>query len=259
MKKLSLLFFPVLVALVFIVSPSTGIGQTVDNDLQNALDQVKQLRQEFKNAKTQEANETVKANKAKGQAQRETARQKREEARQRMEKKRKEVLLKLVDVQIKWMTRTENRVQKMPNITDGLKNQLIAQVDINIQNLNDEKSKIKSAEGKDTIKTLAKEARDFFKSKYKAVKDIVNAVFTSRANDAVVKGGKRATAIKTKIQEMKNKGKDTTEIETDLNNAENDLNGAQEAIERKAFREVNEDLKGAYQKFREIAQKAKGL
>jgi len=69
----------------------------------------------------------------------------------------------------------------------------------------------------------------------------------------------RASAIKEKLEDLKGKGKNTSGLEEDLEDAETDINDAKDAVGRKAFKEANEDLKGAYQKFRDIAEKAKGL
>lgn len=259
MKKLLLSFLPVLVAFVLVGSPLVGVAQTTDGDFQNALNQLRQSRQDFKNEKAKEANETSEVGKAKGQAQREAAEQRREEARKRMEDKRKELLLKLVDIQIKWMNRTKERVQRMPNISDELKTQLTTEVDTTIQKLNNLKTIIQSATGQEAIKSLAKEVRDFFKSKHEVIKKIADAIHVSRTNNALAKAEERVAAMKAKIKELKDKGKDTNEIETELKEAEEDINEAQEATGRKAFKEANEDLRGAYQKFRNIAQKAKGL
>lgn len=259
MKKLLLSFLPVIVALVLVGSPSVGIAQTTDGDFQNALTQLRAERQAFKDAKAEEKNKAAEERQATAQAKREAAQQKRAEAQQKMETQKKAVLLKLVDIQIKWMERTKERVQRMPNITDELKTQLAGEVDAAIQNLNAEKAKIEAASGQDAIKALAKEVRDLFKSKHELVKKIVDAIHASRANDAVATAEERTAAMKAKVNELKEQGKDTTEVESDLEDAEGDVNAAQAAIGRKAFREANDDLKGAYQKFREIAQKAKGL
>ena len=259
MKKILLFTLPLIVAFALAGYSHFSFAQTTDEDVENALNQVRQSRQEFKNAKAQEVSEAAEVGKAKGQAQREAAQQRREAAKQKMEEKRKEVLLRLVDVQIKHLERTKARVQKMPNITEDLKTQLATEIDVTIQKLNDQKAKIQAATEQEAIKTLAKEVRDFFKSYRETVKKIVDAILASRANGAVAKAEERLAAVKAKVQELKAQGKDTTEVETDLDKAEQDIDDAQGAIGRKAFREGNEDLKGAYQEFRNIAQKAKGL
>lgn len=259
MKKLLLLSLPVLIVFVLIGMPSVSFSQVTDTDFQNALNQLRQSRQGFKDAKAEEKNEASQEGKAKGQAQREAAQQKREAAQQKMEEKRKEVLLHLIDIQVKHWNRTKERVDRMPNITDELKAQLATEIDAVIQQLDGKKAEVQSVEGRETIKALAKEIRDFFKSKREVVKQIVDAIHASRMNNATAKAEERAAAIKAKVKELKDEGKDTTEIEKELDDAEEDIDDAEDAIGRQAFREANEDLQGAYQKFRNIAQKAKGL
>lgn len=259
MKKLSLLLVPVVISVMLAGTPSVGVAQTTDTDLQNALTQLRQSRQDFKDSKAREVNAASEEGRAQGQAARQAAQQKRAEAQKRMEEKRQEVLVRVVDIQIKWMNRTKERVQKMPNITNDLKTRLATEVDASIQKLNDEKTKIQSASGQEAIKSLAKEVRDLFKSKKEIVKKIVDAILASRANNATAKAEDRAAAIRAKIEELKAAGKDTSALEADLADAEKKIDEAQEEVGRKAFREANEDLKGAYQKFRDIAQKAKGL
>lgn len=257
MKKLVFVFLPVL-AVSFLYA-SVGVAQTADADFKNALDQLRQSRQDFKDSKAQEGSATAEEDKAKNQAARQVAWQKRAEAQKQMEDKRKEALTKLVDIQITWMNRTKERVQKMPNISADLKTQLVSEVDVTVQKLNDLKSLIQNASGRDAIKALAKEVRDFFKSKHEIVKKIVDAIHASRAHNAVAKAEERVAAVKVKVQELKGQGKNTAEVESELEDAEKKIDEAQEATGRKVFREASEDLKGAYQKFRDIATKAKGL
>ena len=60
----------------------------------------------------------------------------------------------------------------------------------------------------------AKEIRDIFKSYRDTVKQIVDAIHASRANDAAAKAEERLAAIKAKVEELKAQGKDTSEVET---------------------------------------------
>lgn len=256
MKKILISILSLGVAFV-LTGPSTIAVS--DADFQNAFNQIKESRQTFKEAKAQEANEAGQVGKAKNQAQREAAQQRREAARQKIEEKRKEVLLRLVDIQIKHLNQTKERVQKMPNITEELKTQLNTEVEAAIQKLNEQKVKVESATGEEAIKAVAKEIRDFFRTYQEIAKKIVEAILASRANNAAAKAEERLATVKAKVQELKNQEKDTTELETEIEKAEKDIDEARGAIGRKAFREANEDLKGAYQKFRNIAQKAKGL
>ena len=259
MKKLLLPFLLIAVSFALIGSPSVGVAQNTDDDFQDALTQLRAERQAFKDARAEERAKASEEGKARGQAKREEAQQKREEARQKREDKRKETLLRLVDIQIKHWNKVNERVERMPNITDDLKAQLASEVDAAVQNLNSQKAKIEGAEGREEIKTLAKEIRASFKSKREVIKSIVDAIHASRANNAIAKAEERAAAIKAKVKELKDQGEDTTELEAELEDAEEGIDDAGDAIGRKAFREANEDLKGAYQNFRNIAQKAKNL
>lgn len=259
MKKLSFKFAPVVISLMLAGIPSAGIAQTTDTDFQNALTQLRQARQAFKDAKAQEDSERRQVTQEQNQARRQQAEQRRAEAQKRREEHRKTVLLRLIDIQIKHLNRTKERVSRMPNIEASLKTQLNAEIDKNIQKLNDEKVKVQNASTPEELKALAKEIRDLFKSYRETVKQIVDAIHASRATAAIAKAEDRAAAIKAKIDELKAAGKDASTLEADLDDAEQKIDGAQEKIGRKAFREVSEDLKGAYQKFRSIAQKAKGL
>lgn len=259
MKKLSLQFAPVLISLMVAGMPLAGIAQTTDVDFQNALTQLRQARQTFKDAKVQENNERQQAAGEKNQAKRQQVEQRRAEAQKKREEHRKTVLLHLIDIQIKHLNRTKERVGRMPNIESSLKTQLNTEIDKNIQKLNDEKTKVQNATTVEELKTLAKEIRDIFKSYREVIKQIVDAIHASRATAAVAKAEDRVTVIKANIAELKAKGKDTSSLEADLNDAGKKIDEAREAVGRKIFKESNEDLKGAYQKFRGIAEKAKGL
>ena len=255
MRKLSSLLIPPAISLL-LVGPLVIFAQTTGTEFQDALTELRQLRQSFKDAKIQEASEATRAN---SQAMRQAAEQRRTAAQQRMEEKRQEVLIKLVDIQIKWMDRTKKRVQRMPNISADLKTQLSSEVDAAVQQLNDLKSRIQGTSGREAIIALAKEVRDAFKTRHDIVKKIVDAIHTSRATDDVATAEARADAIKAKVQELKGQGKNTTGVEAEIADADKKISDARDALSRQSFREANDDLKGAYQKFRSIATKAKGL
>lgn len=256
MKKILFSSLSLLVAFSFAVGV---MAQTGDTDFRNSLDQLRQERQEFKDAKAQERNEASQARTEATQARRDAAEARRVAATTKMEEKRKTTLLRLVDVQIKHLNRTDERVQKMPNITDELKAELSGEIAVNISTLNDLRVRVEAVEGREAIKALAEEVRSFFGAYKETVKSIVSAVLASRSNGAVATAEERLAAVKAKVAELKAKGADTEDIEEDIDDAEEDIDSAQENIGRQAFREANEDLKGAYQTFREIAQKAKGL
>jgi len=245
MMKLFKLFLLPIVVLALLGTPLGSLAQTDQDQAQDALNQIRESRGQFKNSKSEELRET-------GQA-------KREEARQRMEDKRKEVLLRLIDIRVKQLNRMNDRVQRMPNITDELKTQLATEILSQIQALEGQKANVEGAEGREAIKALAAELRSLFQSKRGIIKGIVEAIHASRVEIAAAKAQERAAKIGEKLEELAGEGQDTTELEADLDAAEQDIENAKEKIGKKEFKEGAEDLKGAYQKFRGIAEKAKGL
>jgi hypothetical protein len=259
MKKIKLSILLLAIIAVLTGSSSVGIAQTADIDLENSIGQLRQERQAFKDAKKQEEAEKQQAIKEKIQDKRQQAEQRRVEAENKRETKRKAVLLSLIDIQIKHFNKTNDRVQKMPNITDDLKAQLKKETSAAIGILEGKKIEVKSSISKEEIKKLAGETKDLFKMYREIVKKIVEAIHSSRADKAVSVAEDRAAVIKTKVKELKDKGQDTSEIDNDLIGVEKEISEAKSNLGRKAFKEANENLKGVYQKFREIAEKAKKI
>ncbi|MDO8571724.1 MAG: hypothetical protein Q7R79_03520 [bacterium] len=257
MKKL-LRLLPVC-AFLFLGNTSLGYAHSGVDDLEISLIQLRQARQEFKVAKNQEAIEIAEEAKAKAPAQKQTALRAREEAAEKKEGHRKEIVLKLMDIHIKWMNHMKENVQRMPNVTDDLKLQLTGEVNTTVQKLNELKTRISAARTRDDVIVLAKEVREFFTLKHETVKKIVDAIHASRASIAVAKAESRLNTIKMKLEDLKNQGKTIAGTETDLEDADKNIKEGKEALGRNAFREANEDLKGVYQAFRNIATKAKGL
>jgi hypothetical protein len=257
MKKTKLSILSLAIIAVLAGLASVGIAQTTDADFENSLNQLRQERQAFRDAKKQEEAEKKQGAKEKEQEKRQQAEQLRAEAEKKRDEKRKTVLLRLIDIQIKHFNKTNDRVQKMPNITDDLKAQLEKEIDDAIKKLEGKKLEVENLAGKEEIKKLAAEVKDLFKTHREIVKNIVEAIHSSRADRAVFIAEDRVDAIKTKVKELKNEGQNTIELDNNLEIAEKEISDAKNNISRKAFKEANEDIKGAYQKFREIAEKAK--
>lgn len=258
MKKLST-FLSTAVVFSLLVVPTLTSAQPADRDFNKDLDELRSARQELKETKVQEAQERAAELSETVEARKEAAMQRKEEAQERMETKRKEVLLKLIDIQVKHLEKTQERVNGMPNITDDLKAELVAETNGDIATLNGLLSQVGGTQGRDAIKELAGEVRTLFKSYRERIKSIVEAIHASRLNDAVSKAEGRLAAVKEKVAGLKANGKNTTNLEEDIEDAEENINNAQEEVGRQAFRKANADLKGAYQIFKEIAQKARGL
>lgn len=248
MKKLSQLFLPVFITFLFIGAPLASIADNDGNGLENSLDKFRQSRQEFRNAKAQEANEKFQESKAKSLS--ETAKEKREEATKAVSEKRKNVLLGLIDIQIKHFERTGGRIEKMSNITREFKDELNAKIGEVLQGLADEKITIENAQTPEEIKALVSDIKESFKSYRKIVKNIVDAILASRVEKAIDKAEKRLDVIAEKVQRLKDRGKDMSEIEKSIDGARNFIENIRGGMGRKTFKETLKDLKDAYQQIR---------
>lgn len=245
------------VSAIFAGVASVSIAQTDGAALQNSLNQLKLERKAFKDEKANEANERKLAASEKSRAKRQEAEARRADAELNMEEKRKIVLLRLIEVQIRHLDKTNDRIQKMPNVSSELKIKLKEEIDNAKAGINAKRSEVADATGKDAIKKLAKEVKDFFKIKREIVKDIVDAIHASRVVKDTEIAAEKSAAIKKKIQELTDAGEDTEEMESDLSDADNNIAGAKRETEKKNYNDANESLKNVYEKFKDIAKKMK--
>lgn len=235
----------------------TSLAVTANDDFQGEIQKLREDRQSFQGLKSEY--DTAKADEAKAKVAslREAAKKKAEEAQKKMEEKRKEVLLRLIDVQIKQYNKTQERIEKMPNIDAALKAELLTEIEKAIQKLNEEKTKVENAVTKEEIKNLAKEIQGLFKTQRETVEKIVEAILASRLNTAITKAETRVNSIELKIQELKKAGKDTVQMETLLSEVKTKLTEAKTKLSEKKVKEANQSLKDVYQKLREIIRLAK--
>lgn len=187
--------------------------------------------------------------------------ERREELMKTRAANRKEVLLKIVGVQISYFERMEDRIAKMPNITDEEKTRLTAAVDEVIADLNSLKTQIENAsvDDEDVLKNLAQQVFDLFKSKRTLVQEIVKSIHTSHLTRVLSRANERAAAIETKINELQTDGKDVTSLTTLLTKAKASLSEAQTQITAGEFHDALASIKEAYSLFRQIIQAGKDL
>ena len=260
MKKISAFIFAVIIALAVFVVPARSSAQTTTTStLQDSLAQLRKDRQAFKDALSQEKVEMQKERAEKSQTLKTQIEQKRAEFQKKREENRKTVLLRLIDIQIRHLTNTKERVGKMPNIQDSLKTQLNTKIDEVIQKLNDERIKVQNATTPEALKALAVEIKDYFKSYRDVVKQIVDAIHASRATATIEKATERLTAIQSKLDELKAAGKDVTALQAELDQAKAKIEDAKTQTTNNQLTQAAQDLKAAYDLFQDIAQKAKSL
>lgn len=234
-------------------------GAAINNiDLQNSLAKMRLDLKDFKDKKKEEENALAQTAREKVASKRQAAQTRQEAARKAKEEKRKKVLLRLIEVQIKQLDNTKERVAKMPNINTDLKTDLDTKIDAAVVALNAEKAKVQAATATATpeeLKNLAKEIRDLLKSKQEIVRQIVKAILVSRTDNAVVKAENRLAEIKAKIAELKAAGKDVAEAEGLFASAEQKVASAKEKSGQKMAKEANDFLKSAYQDMKNIVKK----
>lgn len=230
-------------------------AQNIAGSVEDSLVQLRKDKEDFKNNKQLEESEIAKAAKEKVAAKRKLIEAKKEELRINKEEKRKTVLIRLLDIQIKQLKNTKERVAKMPNIKEDLKTSLNTKIDSAIAELNAEKTKVQNATASDDLKKLGKEIKDLFKSKREIVKAIVDAILASVADKNITTAENRLTELTAKIAELKAAGQDTTALDNLLTIAKGKIAAANTKIGKKDLKEAVNDLKEAYKYMKSITEK----
>ncbi len=259
MRKITQSIFLFALLLMFAGVPSVGFADVTDVDFQKAFIELRAARKDFNDAREQENQERIQAGREQNQEKRLQAKQRQGDAEKRKEEHRKVVLLRLIDIQIEHLNRTEERIGRMNNIETTLKTQLNAEIGKSIQKLREERVSVQNASTVEELSALAKEIHERFKSYRDVVRKIVDAIHASRLTKVTAQAEKRAVNVKEKIDELREEGKDTSEIEEDLDNAEKKIDDTKEKAERRDFRNANEDLKDAYRQFRKVVDTAKEM
>jgi len=182
------------------------------NDLKSRIEDLRQNREELKTKL------------------REEVKMKTDVARAKVSEVRKRVLLKLIDVQVRHFEKTNERAQRMPNVTDALKASLKVEIDKAIAVLNALKPKVEAANTRDALVAVSKEIRDSFKARRDIVKKIVDAVHASRLLKLTEKFDKAVMDAEAKIAEAKTAGKDVAMLEAKLTEVKNKLMEAKNLV-----------------------------
>lgn len=247
---------PVVYAIENTPVPSASVPVQANNgSVGDLLVQLRKDKTDFKNNKTLEETERASFLKEKIAAKRKAAEAKAEEARKTKEEKRKAVLTRLLDIQIKQLGNVKERVAKMTNIKADLKTQLNASIDAAVVALTAKKAEVTAATTPEQLKKLAKEIKDLFKTKRDIVKQIVNAILSSKANNAITAAEGRLADITAKISALKAAGQDTTALEALLAVAQEKIAVAKTKVGREDLKDAINDLKEAYKKMKSLIEK----
>ncbi|MBU4580086.1 hypothetical protein KKB43_03650 [Patescibacteria group bacterium] len=244
--------FSLFAPMVFATPPAIKTG----DNLQDSLTQLRKDRDDFKNNKLQEKTKNANATKEKVASKRKLIEAKQEELRLKKEEKRKAVLVRLIEIQIKQMENTRERVAKMSNISVELKTQLNASIDAAVAVLTAKKAEAVAAATSEQMKELAKEIKELFKTKRDIVRQIVDAILASRADKAIVAAEGRLTELKAKIAEMKIAGQDTAALDNLLAIAQGKISAAKTKAGKEDLKGVINELKEAYRNMKILMEKA---
>jgi len=238
---------------------TTATATSDAGDLTTGLSQVREQMKQFKAAQGEELQLMRDALKEKRTTIKAEIEKRRTAAKTKLLEHRKNVLLKLIDLRIKHLKKTGERVAKMPNVDEALKADLAAKIDTAVKALEAKKTEVEAATDNEKLKELAKSAKDLSESRQSIIKDIIEAIKNSRGLKSVEKAADRATSISEKIAELKTAGKDVTALEAMMVTAQGYVASAKTAQEQKNYEDVVKFLKLAYDEFKKIAQAAEAL
>lgn len=227
--------------------------------LENSLARLRFDKENFKKNKQEEDREKANFLKEKSVSKKKMVQERIETAKKNKENKRKEILIHLIELEIKHFNNIGERVAQIPNLNIEIKSRLKAETENAVKILTDQKAKIRSATGDEIIKKLVQETKELFKKHREIVRKIISEIQISRENHLISRAEDRVLTIEKKINEIKSRGKNTSELEAVLVDARRDIDLAKEKSNQKLFKEANDLLKNAYDKFKSIVEKSRNL
>lgn len=248
---------PLVFATESITAANDAVVSNINNgSVEDSLVQLRKDKADFLINKQQEETELANALKEKVAAKRQAVQAKAEEVRRLKDEKRKVVLVRLLDIQIKQLGNTKERIGKMPNIKPELVAQLNTKIEAAVSVLAAKKAEVAIATTGEQLKKLAKDIKDLFKSKRGIVKQIVDAILASRADNTIAIAEGRLAEIKNKIAALKSTGQDTSALDSLLAIAEEKILAANTKTGKEDLRGAINDLKEAYKNMKSVLEKA---
>ncbi|MCD4761164.1 hypothetical protein K8R42_04665 [bacterium] len=172
---------------------------------------------------------------------------------------RKTTLQKIIDIQIAYFNRVQERINNMPNISDDEKTNLTSQVTTALAGLEVQKTGIDATSNDDILITKAKDLCMVFMGYRETVKAIVSSIHASRVAGAEDTTGDRASAIEMELDALAADGKDVTVLKIELATAQTYIDDTKTLREAGDYKGAVSKLKEAYSIFRSVLQAAKKL
>lgn len=189
-------------------------------------------------------------------------------------------LERTVEVLIKRLESLKTWVSNRGALSDEDKAAIVAEIEEDIRWLTEKKGEISSASG-EQIKEKAQEVRQYWRRHRAKVKKVIGQIWGARLNWAIARFEDASEKTAAKIEELKEAGVDTTELEAWLNDMNEKIDLAKEKYEaakakyeaissaeeanqlfneaHQFIKEARDYLRQAHQKLREIIRKMKTI
>lgn len=230
-------------------------AQNSSSSVESLLTQLRKDKADFEANKLAEETAQTDSVKEKVAAKRKAVLAKAEAAKKVKDEKRKAVLTRLIDIQIKQLGNVKERVAKMPNIKADLKASLNSKIDEAVSELEAQKIVLAAITTPEDLKKFAKELKGSFKSKREIVKQIVDAILASRADNTITTAEGRLADLTAKIAALKAAGQDTAALDTLLAAAQSKINAATTKTGKEDLKGAINDLKDAYKSMKSVIEK----
>ncbi|MEW6592681.1 MAG: hypothetical protein AB1305_03225 [Candidatus Hadarchaeota archaeon] len=138
---------------------------------------------------------------------------------------------KASDMMLKYVDQLKSSVAATRGLTDNEKAALSAELDNYISVLQGYKDSISSTDNRQQLKTLSQEMWEYWKSIRVRVKYMTARLMVAAAEVALWRGQAFASRLEAKIQQLKDNGVDTTQLDTWLASFNSKLDTVQQRIE----------------------------
>lgn len=176
---------------------------------------------------------------------------KNDENKKALEEAARNYLEKAVNSLTRRLEAIKNWVSNRGALPESDKQAIIAEIDQDINWLNQRIPNIQTASPQD-IKEKAKRIRDYWKNHRVKVKKVIGLIWTARINFLITKAEGFSAKVKAKIEELKTAGKDTSQLEAWLDDFNQKLDLAKKKYEaaKEKFQAIS-NLTEADQLFRQ--------
>lgn len=172
---------------------------------------------------------------------------------------RKTTLQKVISIQLAYFNRVQERINRMPNISDDEKANLTTQITTVLSGLETQQTGIEGTSDDDLLITKAKDLHTAFMGYRESVKSIVGSIHATRVAGAEDTTGDRASAIKTELDTLAADGNDVTALQTELATTQTLIDDATTLREAGDYKGAVSKLREAYAVFRSVSQAVKKL